>query len=221
MGRSYSYNELWEAFSTGTGASTHKLGIPGIDERITKAAIEDGKWAATKRFYNSAVRESPGTEDTIVRMAVGMKALYEGRSLEEAVMLGKKALYDTGDITSAEKAVQRSTMFYSFARNNLVNFIKNAAAPDGWKCIVSIARLRNTGQALAGVTPEQMKFSPESASDRVIWSVITDKSGNTMYLGSPPEATLGAINTMSRLMSGDLSNIASGMLSPEIGRAHV
>ena len=215
FGRSYTRNELWEAFSTGTGASVQSLGLPSADAAAVASMLDDGKLGAAGRLWTTIIKESPTTEDVVTRMAVGLKAMKEGRSLEEGVALGKAALFNAGDITAAEKPLQRGTQFYSFARNNLVNLLKNLQSPEGWKRITKIANAKRGIESIAGITPEQQKFSPESASARVIFSLVKDKDGNELYVASAPDATLGALDTFSKLLAGDYIDVATGLANRE------
>lgn len=215
FGRSYTSNELWEAFSTGTGASVQSLDIPSVNALAVSRALDDGKFGPARRLWSAVVKESPTTEDVVTRMAVGLKAMKEGRSLEEGIALGKAALFNAGDITEAEKGIQRTTQFYSFARNNLVNLLKNLSSPEGWKRITKIANTKRGAESMMGITPEQQKFSPESAGQRVIISVMKDKDGNDFYVSSPPEATLGAMDSFSKLLAGNFIDVAKGLANRE------
>ena len=226
-GRKYTPNELWEAFSTRTGESTSSLGLAGVQSRAVEAELAGGKLGPVSRGI-TIFKNTPTTEDLIWRMTVGIDALKQGRSLDDATELGRKALFDTGDITSAEKKIQSATMFYSFARNNFVNLIKNMTDPTFFKRIVKIGATKRGAEGLVldwntsdedkdrlKKIKELQAFAPTSTDTRIILGLAKPIDGKPVYIGTASDATLSALDMFGNILAGGGSEIVGNMLRPE------
>ena len=239
-GRKYTPNELWEAFSTRAGQSTNQLGLTSVAQAETLRQLgtigSGGKTIKGVQVGDvgdigrsvDIVRRSPGTEDTIWRMTVGIQALKEGRTLDEATALARAALYDAGDITSTEKKLQKATLFYSFSRNNLVNLVKNMTDPGFWKRIVKAGAFKRGATDIAldwnqspedKMTYEQMKemkaFAPTSTDTRVILGFAKPVDGKPVYIGTVPDSTLSALDLFGNILAGGGGDVLAAMLRPE------
>jgi len=221
-GRKYTPNELWEAFSTGAGESTTSLGLSSVQQRSTLRQLEAGKIGSTGRALD-IIKRTPQTEDVIWRMAVGIEALKQGRSLEEAKMLAKAALYDAGDITEAEKKLQKLTMFYSFTRNNFVNLLKNMTDPGFWKRIAKAGAAKRGADIIVmqgmDLTPEEIQemraYAPPGTDTRIILGLGAPINGKPTYIGSPMDTTLSAVELFGNLLAGNAAQLIQGMVRPE------
>ena len=65
--------------------------------------------------------------DNVWRMETVTAALRDGKTLDEALDLGRRSLYDYGNLTEAERVVSRNVfVFYNYFRQSIVQFVKNA-----------------------------------------------------------------------------------------------
>jgi hypothetical protein len=224
-GRKYTPDELWEAFSTRAGASTQELGLADVRSTAVARELSEGIAGPAERAYQS-FKDFPTTSDTIWRMTVGIDALKEGRSLDDAVELARRAMYDTGDITSAEKKIQAATLFYSFARNNLVNLLKNMTDPLFFKRIVKIGATKRGAEGLIlnstenDMSQQELKelraFAPTSTDTRIIMGLAKPVDGKPVYIAAgPSDSTLSALDLFGNLLAGRYAEQLTGMLRPE------
>lgn len=224
-GRTYTPNELYEAFSTGAGESTSALGLADVQQKATLRQLEEGKTGFGGRAWE-LFKRTPQNEDLVWRITVGIDALKQGRSLDEAKELARRALYDTGDITETEKKLQRATMFYSFTRNNFVNLIKNMTDPLFFKRIAKVGAAKRGADIIImdamnteGLSQEQLsdlrKYAPPSTGTRAILGFGNPIDGKPVYIGSPSDSTLSALDLFGNLLAGQSSEILTGMLRPE------
>jgi len=65
--------------------------------------------------------------DNVWRMETVTAALRDGKTVDEALDLGRRSLYDYGNLTDAERLVSRNFfVFYNYFRQSIVQFVKNA-----------------------------------------------------------------------------------------------
>lgn len=213
-GREYTANELYRQIVDRGGESVFSANLPGFAGRTAKAAIEIG---AAGKAYRIAdwLLSTPDKEDSVFRLAVAISALKEGRTIDDAVSLAKASLYDKGTISKSEENIQKLLLFYTFTRNNLVNLMKNLSKPEGWKRIINTAKFKRGIESFT-VDPEEQKYAPETAATRVLLGKMgtKDVGEKGIVLASPSDSTLSALELLINLISGDIVEVASGMMKP-------
>jgi hypothetical protein len=79
-------------------------------------------------FLGSSLAEY---SDNVFRLMVVQDAIKDGKTIEEAIDLGRRSLYDYGAITDVERRLthqwitRHMLMFYNFQRQSTVTFVKN------------------------------------------------------------------------------------------------
>lgn len=127
-GINYTYRQLQEALdATGMksefGAATSLLN----DKELLKIVGIPSQKPFLKQWNQTtaALNELAYREDQMFRAGIAISALKEGRSLDEAMDLAKKSLYDYGNLTPVEKTrLAQFILFYNFQRQNYVQFMK-------------------------------------------------------------------------------------------------
>lgn len=211
-GRTYTADEVYKTIVERGGETVNRADIPAVGARGALAQISEGAGGSVKRALDFAL-ETPQFEDQVFRGAVALEALREGRTLDEAASLARAALYDKGTISEAEGVLARNVMFYSFSRNNLVNFLKNLTKPEGWKRIANTARLKRGIESFT-ISDEEKKYLPSNAAVRTILGRANEAGKNQFVIATPADSTLSAIELLSRIISGDFRGVASGMMKP-------
>ncbi len=203
-GRTYTNNEIYKAILEGGGESLNKADIPSIAARAALIQIQEGSTGASRRLLDKVIN-SPSSEDMMYRMAVALEELRDGRTLESATKLARAALYDKGTITEGEKGLQRAIMFYSFMRNNFVNFMKNLTQPEGWKRILNVAKTKRGVEAifLQGMTEDEKKYLPETAAQRIVLGKGNDFGEKGNIIATPGLSTFSAIEVFTKLLALD------------------
>jgi len=88
---------------------------------LLKAISDSGK-----EFLGSPLAEFT---DNVHRMTVVNDAIESGFSLEEALDLGRRSLYDYGELSAIERQISRTFfVFYNYYRSSVVQFMKNLVA---------------------------------------------------------------------------------------------
>ena len=211
-GRTYTADEVNRAIVERGGETVNRAQIPAIAARGALYQISEGAGGAAKRALDFAL-ETPQYEDQMFRGAVALEALREGRNIDEAVSLARAAMYDKGTISEGEAILAKNLMFYSFSRNNLVNFLKNLTKPEGWKRIANTARLKRGVESFT-VSDDEKKYIPSNAATRIVLGTANKSGKNQFIIATPGDSTLGAIELLSSILALDFNGIATSMMKP-------
>ena len=214
-GRQFTVGELNEILTTQTGKTATRSEIPsGIQADLVKL-IEKGGESAGRKVWR-AFQELPQNEDLIYRYAALKDTLRQGRSLDEAIAVARRSMFDPADITDKEAAFKKLVMFYGFQRNNLANAIRNLTNIAGIKRIGRASRVRNnlTDMLLGEGSEEIREYSPSSAQTRIIFSKIgfDPERGREIIQVGPPLASLDAIYSLADVLKGQPQGLFGGSL---------
>jgi len=214
-GRSYTEGELLSILQDVTGRSVYGLNLPQAQSERLINLLEDTKLAKIKEGYK-IFKELPQTEDLLFRYAILKSALKEGRSLDEAIALARRSMFDAGNITAKEKQVKNIALFYGFARNNLLNTLQNMASIKGVKRIGKAKRVRdNLSKFFAGEETEE--YAPSYASSRVLLGKIgfDPEKGKELIIAGPPLASLDGVYTLAEFIKLEPSGVLGSAVRPE------
>jgi hypothetical protein len=127
--------------------------------------------------------------DNMWRMESVTGALRNGKTIEEALSVGKKSLFDYGTLTPLEQDISRNFfVFYNYFRQSVVQFMRNAVAnPE-----------RITRMIRATTQPSRI--------------AIGDQNYNDLSFYAPPE--LGTTRIVGRYDTASSNKIGSSMLLP-------
>ena len=134
FGNSYTRGQLYDAaIKKGVFKSQQAAAVPTemLQEMMEltgnrapgflKAISDSGK-----EFLGSPLAEFT---DNVHRMTVVNDAINSGFSLEEALDLGRRSLYDYGELSTVERQISRTFfVFYNYYRSSVVQFMKNLVA---------------------------------------------------------------------------------------------
>ena len=98
-------------------------------------------------------------------------------------------MFDSSNITSAEKQIKNLALFYGFQRQNLITTAENMLTARGIKRLARAARtVNNLNQAFT--SKETAEYSPSYAQTRVILDSIDfdPEENRRMREEAPPEA---------------------------------
>lgn len=230
-GRSYTSGEIYNALVMEGGKSVYKASAPTIDKADLDSVLYDYKIGGALRPKSKGaiwrfIKNAPSNEDLLFRYSAMKSALDEGRSLEDAVSLARKSMFDAGTkipieslqkIEDATKAA-RIFLFYGFARNNLLSLLKNATSAKG------IARIAKSLKFKQGAEEGLQSFFgdgsdyivPDAKQTRILYANMPyGKTGEKeLQYFSPSIPTLDAIKMASDLFQGNFKEVASSMMSP-------
>jgi len=214
-GRPYTQGELQEILQDVTGRSVYGLNLPQAQSERLINLLEDTKLAKIKEGYQ-IFKELPQSEDLLFRYAILKSALKEGRSLDEAIALARRSMFDAGNITDLEKQVKNIALFYGFARNNLLNTLQNMASIKGVKRIGKAKRVRdNLSKFFAGEETEE--YAPSYASSRVLLGKIgfDPEKGKELIIAGPPLASLDGVYTLAEFIKLEPGGVLGSAVRPE------
>jgi len=161
------------------------------------------------------LKATPQAEDMAYRYAVFADAIRSGRSEAEAVELARRSMYDAGDLTAAEKAVQRNLLFYTWMRNNFVNFIKNTLSFEGRNRIVKSINTGRTVEGLAPIAEEDKEWAPAYLKSKLLLDKLTFGKKD-VFITTPSLPTRDAVGLFTQFLTGEISSTALQMLNPAI-----
>lgn len=214
-GRPYTQGELQSILQDVTGRSVYGLNLPQAQSNRLINLLKDTKKAKLGEYWE-VFKELPQSEDLLFRYAILKSALMEGRSLDEAIALARRSMFDAGNITDIEKKVKNIALFYGFARNNLLNTLQNMASLKGVKRIGKVKRLRdNMSRFFAGEETEE--YAPSYASSRVLLGKIgfDPEKGKELIITSAPLATLDGVYTLAEFIKLEPSGVFGSAVRPE------
>ena len=214
-GRPYTQGELQQILQDVTGRSVYGLNLPQAQSKRLINLLEDTRFSNIKEGYE-IFKELPQSEDLLFRYAILKSALEEGRSIDEAIALARRSMFDAGNITDLEKQVKNIALFYGFARNNLLNTLQNMASLKGIKRIGKAKRVRdNLSKFFAGEETEE--YAPSYASSRVLLGKIgfDPEKGKELIIAGPPLASLDGVYALSEFIKLEPSGVLGGAIRPE------
>jgi hypothetical protein len=164
-------------------------------------------------------KELPQSEDLLFRYAIMKKVLNEGRTMDEAIRLAKRSMFDAANLTDAEKSVKKLFLFYGFARNNLVTSLDNMLSVKGWKRTVKAERLRQNVSDIF-TDKETREYSPSYAQTRMILDKMgyQPEKGKSLVIAGPPLPSLDGLYGLSEFIKLNPSGILGQAVSPEYKR---
>jgi hypothetical protein len=141
-------------------------------------------------------------EDFTFRAAVMIKALEDGRSLEEAVALARRSLFDYSDISpDLNKAFRAVLVFSSFTYQNIMEGMRAFSNPSMLKRYAKMIRAIKTSNALLRSfnenkqLPYQMYY-PEFAQNRIVFEL--NAYDNKIAFAMAP--AIPAVDSMTQLI---------------------
>ena len=225
-GRIITNRMMREAFDTQLGQSARTIRAPGIEgsrlaRDVKPGALRQKSGAVGKAQAMAAntLNELPTIEDNFFRLMAVNKALDEGRSFDEALDLGRRAMFDAQDeLFKGEEAIQRLALFWTWQRNNLINTVKNVA--DGkWGRLTRPARFREHAQNSLG-TDEDAQFKPSWAKG-IVFAVKPSKDGNkNVFITGPGMASLDGFELVADILTNPyqaIPDFLGGSVGPIIG----
>jgi uncharacterized protein YoaH (UPF0181 family) len=217
-GKAWTSGELNEVLTTATGSSVYEMDIPGAGSKRIASYLENPN-KLTGREVGEAFKELPQSEDLLFRYAIMKQVLNEGRTMDEAIRLAKRSMFDAANLTDAEKSFKKIFLFYGFARNNLVTSLDNMLSIKGWKRLTKTERLRqNVSDTFSD--KETREYSPSYAQTRMILDKMgyQPEKGKSLVIAGPPLPSLDGLYALSEFIKLNPSGIFGQAVSPEYKR---
>jgi len=237
-GRKFTVDELNTILRTQTGSTPYKAALPSAQQnRLIRMLDPDNTVLGRSKIIGKArsqfptfgnmlerFNELPQAEDTLFRFMTFRSALEQGRSLDEAVALARRSMFDVSDVNQSiipqvENNLRKLSLFYTFARNNLANTIRNLTSIKGLKRIGKSARTRDdlTDLLLGEDAEETREYSPSYAQTRIILDKIgfDPKRGKEIIIATPSLPQLDGIYALADIIKGEASGFVGGGLKQE------
>lgn len=214
-GRPYTQGELQGILQDVTGRSVFGLTLPQAESKRLINLLDESTPAKIREGFE-VFKELPQSEDLLFRYAILKQALMEGRSLDEAIELARRSMFDAGNITTLEKQLKNLALFYGFQRNNLINTLKNITSVEGIKRIGKAKRARDNLSRFF-VDEETEEYSPDYTKTRVLLGKIgfdPDK-GKELIIAGPPLASLDGVYTLAQFIQLEPAGVLGGAIRPE------
>jgi len=208
--RQYTAREAYDLLFEQGGKSTESA-LPGLSTGRTLNTIR----GRPGRIAFAKLGAAPQAEDMAYRYAVFADAIRSGRSESEAVELARRSMYDAGDLTSVERSIQRNLLFYTWMRNNFVNFVKNAASSEGRSRISKALKYGKMTEQLAPITEEDRQWAATYLQTKAILRKI-NFGQKEVYITTPSSPVRDALSLFTQFLNGDISTTAMQMLNPSI-----
>ena len=217
----YTYGEIYEAIVASgvrsqTGFVTQVSNQSSIVDFLERADMN-----ATSRTFGDAVetlQDLTTSEDLMFRTGIALDGLKQGRTLDEAVELARRSLFDYGDMTEAEKTVSSyALIFYSFTRQNFITLLRAAGDVDKLKRYERILKTDRGIEALAqsasGEKFNNGAFFPDYTLPRTMLAKIPSKDAD-YYIAGPPIPAEDAMLLGANIVSGKYGEIITRQLNP-------
>jgi hypothetical protein len=227
-GRIYTNGEVLDALTN--------AGIRSEYGFITDVATQQRiiSWANGKNFFRGqaplnvtgqAAQDFITAQDLTFRAGVAAKALEEGRSLDEAVNLARRSLFDYAEMSDIERAIAGyAFIFYSFARQNLATLMRAAVDPTKMKRYVNILKTDRGLQAMANTMsntePPPEQFFPDYTKARQLLYKKDAPGRRDIYVASPNIPAIDAMVMLATLAkSGGAQELIRNQLHPNVEAA--
>lgn len=145
--------------------------------------------------------------DMMWRSSVFIDAIKEGSSVEEALGMARRSLFDYNDLSEPErKYIIKLTVFWNFQRQNIASFAQSLFEPEKLKRFVRIYRLkRDMNAVFADINdgkryPYEM-YMPEYTQTRIIYGQQQGIANNRQLLMSPSVPALEAAMFVTDVLS--------------------
>jgi hypothetical protein len=215
-GRSYTIAEVRDAANVLGGKSVYSSFQPNMvtEEAIRLAKDNPGKIDNVPKFA-SFLNSFAQKEDLTFRTAVLIKALKDGRNMDEALKLARASMYDVGDITELERQSNRFFLFYNFNRNNIVATAKNLLSLEGLNRLYKYTKAKKSIEGALGNEQSETAYLPESAQERLVLDVFSKGGDNYAVLG-PTDAIMSGLSFITKIAEGRYLETIGQMLTPGI-----
>jgi hypothetical protein len=237
-GRIYTNGELLDALTN--------AGIRSEYGFITDVATQQRiiNWANSKQFFThrkggkvvlsgqspltttgQAAQDFITAQDLTFRAGVAARALEEGRSLDEAVNLARRSLFDYAEMSDIERAIAGyAFIFYSFARQNLATLLRASVDPTKMKRYANILKTDRGLQAMANsmsnTEPPPEQFFPDYTRARQLLYKLEPKGRRDIYVASPNIPAIDAMVMLASLAkSGGAQELIRNQLHPNVEAA--
>ena len=173
-----------------------------------KPGVGYGKWMLNNFASGVEVMNQFGTHtDMMWRSSVFIDAIKEGSSVEEALGMARRSLFDYNDLSPLERQyIIKLTVFWNFQRQNIASFLQSLFEPEKLKRFVRIYRLkRDMNAVFADINdgkryPYEM-YMPEYTQTRLIYGQQQGLANNRQLLMSPSIPALEAAMFVTDVLS--------------------
>jgi len=217
----YTYGEIYDAVvSSGVRSQT---GF--ITQVSNQGAIVDflrrnemSSLGGTIDDAASTLQDLTTAEDLTFRVGIALGALREGRTLDEAVQLAKRSLFDYSDMTEGERLLSTyAFIFYAFNRQNFITLLRSFGDFDKLKRYERLLKVDRGLEAFAETaTGEEFNkdaFFPDYTIPRTMLGKIKSTDADYYLAGSPIPAKDSMVMA-ANLMSGNLGDVLTRQLNP-------
>jgi hypothetical protein len=235
-GKVFTYGEIYEAVRVSGVRSEYNFVTSALDdssfikwlENQNKKGVGFGRVMMDflKQPVNqtaTALNELTVLEDMVFRAGSMIKALEEGRSIEEATALARRSLFDYNDMFAWEKAISTQFfIFYSFTRQNFVTMFKSLTDLKLLKRYINVLKFDRGAEALTAEMNDRKKYNhqaffPNYTMSRQLLSV-QDGQDKDYYDAGPPipaiDALLLGVEIAQAATKLDVSQLFNKQLAP-------
>jgi hypothetical protein len=149
--------------------------------------------------------------DNVWRMESMIGSIRNGSTIEDAIQIGRKSLFDYGDLTEAERFISRNFfVFYNYFRQSIVQGVTNVFSNPGRM----IRLMRGATQ------PSRIMIGEENYQDLAYYFPQDAATGRMVSALEPAaQAKEGVFVQFPMLPHADALKIAAGVLTDPIGFA--
>lgn len=218
LGNSYTRGQLFElAVKNGIFKSQINVEVAGnfIDE--ANAILGNlSKGEKIRRGVFTAPREILGDPlaaftDNVWRMESMIGSIRDGSTIEDAIQIGRKSLFDYGELTAAERFVSRNFfVFYNYFRQSIVQGVTNVFSNPG-RMIKLFRGVTQPSRIMIGEDNYQdlsFYFSPDAATGRMVSA-----------LEPAAQAKEGVFVQFPTMPHADVLKIAAAVITDPVGFA--
>ncbi len=165
-GRTYTHGEIWESIIGGGGLRS------GAGFTISQAMINDTmrilpekgtlKGAASQFMTTMASTSRVADQmDIFFRLNTAFTLLGKGRSMDEAVQIARRSIYDYGDMKAWERTLSAYFMiFYSFTRQLTAQTMRSFTSYKQWTRMIKLLKFQ---RGIEGMSQEIMGYDKTSS----------------------------------------------------------
>lgn len=218
LGNSYTRGQLFE-LAVKNGIFKSQINVEVAGNFIEEANAILGNLSPAEKIRRgvfTAPREILGDPlaaftDNVWRMESMIGSIRDGSTIEDAIQVGRKSLFDYGELTEAERFVSRNFfVFYSYFRQSIVQGVTNVFSNPG-RMIKLFRGVTQPSRIMIGEDNYQdlsFYFPPDAATGRMVSA-----------LEPAAQAKEGVFVQFPGMPHADVLKIAAGVITDPVGFA--
>ena len=232
-GRQYTYGEinaglLESGVRSEFGWLKNELSNDDLLNFLRRQGLSNGAVDWMKGWANkpsSYLADFTTSEDLVFRAAVVIRELEEGKSFDDALLMGRKSLYDYNDMYALEKSMAAYFfIFYNFQRQSMTALVESMLVKGSVKPYIQTMKFKNGMERMLIKDNDGKQFNrqglfPDYLSSKIVLDY--QKGVEKDWIITSPnlpavDAMVGLAEIGKSIIGGDPFRVPGKMLNPNV-----